>query len=479
MLSGRSRPLETTILSPGQSPSSTGLISTARVTQIIVALVVLVPPLGVLIGDRNLTVAEFLETLDLVPPFVLIRWATLVVVLLSVFLMYRAMRKPIETPRGYAVVMYAFTVYFVTNVLLCVPFGEVPWITRAHLYPLLFFTAVYLCSDDGAEGMLAAAKWSLLIFMVCSLMCLFVLPDLTRRLYAPEVRLPFIDFRFWGLGEHANSIGPLALLLTLLTLHRPFSRRKLTQASLIVSGIVVLLSQSQTAWLIALIVIPGYLCFSSSRKLSPVTRLMRSPLLLVPLATLALAVFGLAVTDSADTGALLDAPQPGDGWLTGRPDAWQAALETFANHPVFGYGLTAWNPDFRWKIHLLWAVHAHNQLLQSMSVAGLVGAIGLLIYVGVLIQRTCRVASATQGLAPALLFLILARMITEVPINIGSIMLGDTIFHLLLFRLLTSPLQGSLAYSPQQQAPQMDYQGQCWRRLHVLRRQVFDTGRCR
>lgn len=412
---------------------------TTRATQLIIALVVLAPALETLLGSRDLTIKDYMRTLQYDPELLVMRLATFAAVMLSVLIIGQRLLHQ-GKPGPASAVMTGLVAYYVTNVLISGALGEIPHLTRSHLYAIILFTALYMSRDDGAEPLLDAAKVSLLVMMVASLICLFAAPELTRRVYAPEVRLPFIDFRFWGLGASANGIGPLGLMLALLTVDRPFQRRWLTWLSLASAGLVVLLAQSQTTWIIAALFVPLYILHRSGRLKAMVQAWSRSPSMAAPaVAAIAIvAVVGLVVMLES-TGEAVAAPSGNELTLTGRVDVWGIALDTFWRNILFGYGLTAWELEFRQGIGMLWAVHAHNQLLQALSVAGLVGGIGLLYYFSTLIRATAKLATATRGLAPVLLTLILVRCITEAPLDMNSALLGEAVAHLLLFRVLTSP----------------------------------------
>jgi len=414
--------------------------STAFINQLIIGLIILAPPLEVLVGGRSLYGEDPFNDLQDDHAVFLLRSATILIVVLSslVILMCLVERRRAESGIG---VMVGFVAFFVTNVLLCVPFGAGAFIDRSHFYPLLVFLAFYLSSEDGSDGLIDAAKWCLLVMMVASLICGILMPEVTRRVYEPEVRLPFIDFRFWGLGEHANAIAPLGLLQVLLTLYRPFNSRALTVISLVAGFLIALLAQSQTVWVIGLVALAGYVFYRNQPAGLRLLRAAATPIIVAPtivLTFVALVAVGVSTWQDAQT--------PGSGagnvsetMLTGRGDAWNAAIDTFWHHPIFGYGLLAWDREFRENVHLPWAVHAHNQLLQSLSVAGIVGAFGLVLYVGILIRASVAAATATRWLAPAILLIILVRTFTEVPLNLGAVLVGDTIAHLLLFRLVTAP----------------------------------------
>lgn len=413
-----------------------------RAVQVIVGLIVFGPPLKVMLAGRNLYGESYYSIAEEgALPFPVLTLVTAGVGVLSLLIIALNLRD--QSFSGLpARVMGAFLFFFLTNVLLCVPFAEQAYINRSHLYPVVLFLALYLSRDDGSDHLVDAAKTSLMIMMTVSLIGMFVMPETTRRVYAPEVRLPFIDFRFWGFGEHANAIAPMALLQLLLTLYRPYRRRFWQRLSYVSGGLVLLLAQSQTAWFTASIVLPLFYLYRTAglNVGDTLQRARNSPYVVLP-AVVFVVVAGLGVAamnllDQSDVGAI---QTDGDLLLTGRPDVWNVAWQTFLDNPIFGYGLLAWEQEFRENIRIGWAVHAHNQLLQSLSVAGAAGAIGLIVYVVVLFKATRERAAATRGLAPAILFLIAIRSLTEVPLDLSAIPIGDTVGHMLLFRLLTAP----------------------------------------
>jgi O-antigen ligase len=81
------------------------------------------------------------------------------------------------------------------------------------------------------------------------------------------------------------------------------------------------------------------------------------------------------------------------------------------------------------------AVSAHNQFLQTLSVAGTMGLIGLVVYLGVLMRYAIRAARPSQGLSVALLILVLLRCVTETPLQLESFLSGAFVTQLLLFHV--------------------------------------------
>ena len=104
-------------------------------------------------------------------------------------------------------------------------------------------------------------------------------------------------------------------------------------------------------------------------------------------------------------------------------------------NPLFGYGISMWNDSYRMQIGMDHAVSAHNQFLQTLSVAGTMGLIGLVVYLGVLVRYAIRAARRSQGLSVALLILVLLRCVTETPLQLESFLSGAFVTQLLLFHL--------------------------------------------
>jgi len=121
--------------------------------------------------------------------------------------------------------------------------------------------------------------------------------------------------------------------------------------------------------------------------------------------------------------------------FTGRDVIWSLAVQEWMRNPLFGYGISMWNDAYRMQIGMDHAVSAHNQFLQTLSVAGSIGLIGLLVYLGTLMRYAVRAARRSQGLSIALLILVLLRCVTETPLQLESFLSGAFVTHLLLFHV--------------------------------------------
>jgi O-antigen ligase len=224
----------------------------------------------------------------------------------------------------------------------------------------------------------------------------------------------------------------------------PLERRWLNRCAWLLGLSVLFMAQSKTAWL------AFALCSGSVLALRWAPRL-RAQLGNVhdgipALAGIALALLGVA----AGLGLLLfgnlgDSLQrfmlSSEGSqlssMTGRDRIWVIAWEEWQSHPVWGWGLQIWDDSYRRAIGMANATHAHNQLMDTLSRSGLVGAAALTLYLGVLCVLSLRCARASKGLSVALLLALLLRAGSEVPL----LLIGygpDLIIHLLLLITLAA-----------------------------------------
>jgi multisubunit Na+/H+ antiporter MnhE subunit len=83
-----------------------------------------------------------------------------------------------------------------------------------------------------------------------------------------------------------------------------------------------------------------------------------------------------------------------------------------------------------------YAFHAHNQVLQTVSMGGGLALIGLLVYVWLLVRYSIRAASSTKGVSVALLLILLLRSLTEVPLPQHAHFSLDFLMHIVFFMIL-------------------------------------------
>ena len=409
-----------------------------RALPVALLALILMSPLTVMIDGRDIENIDYFAVVDAEGVGAwLSRIASLAILAVAMAAIVANARAAWPSASTAQMVMIGYLVFFLTNSALNSVFGTVPSFVRYQMYPLIVLVAFYMQRGAGSERMLETAKLALMILMVASLVFVFVRPEATLRSYTPEVRLPFVGFRFWGLGNSPNSIGPLAFLLCLLIIHRPFRSRLVTLIGLAMGAVVVLIAQSQTAWITTALVLPAYVLYR--RQVDPAVAPVRSPgLAVAALALTLVATAGVLIVYGPDLLWLSIDDVADDKSFTGRGRIWRMAIELYRDNPLFGYGPTAWEDDFRKRVNLPFAFTAHNQVLQALSTAGLVGLTGWVYYVGTLIVAAVRLSRPTRGLAPAMLVAFpLVRSFSEAPFEFKSILADDFIVHVIFFALLT------------------------------------------
>jgi O-antigen ligase len=338
-----------------------------------------------------------------------------------------------SAPSDGSVVMVTFALYYVASVLLPSAFGSHPAFIHNTLYSIALFLAVYLARNEPLLSTIHFAKLALLGLMVLSLVAALLKPELAIQ---PNYKgwIPGLSIRLWGLGSNPNSIGPLALLLLLLETLQPFERRWLRWMTVGLTLVVFVLAQSKTVWLAALI--SGLIIFGYRKGKTEAGRLD----IRVVLGVIVLILLSVGSLSFMDIGRIWDKiafTQAGSdiSTLTGRTQIWAAAMEAWRASPVFGYGPTAWGPEHRMQIGLPFAFSAHNQFLQTASMAGSLGALALVAYLTALGAGAFRAAKLTGGVSLAIFGVFLLRSITEAPLSFGTLLNGDVLAHLLLFAI--------------------------------------------
>lgn len=284
-----------------------------------------------------------------------------------------------------------------------------------------------------------AARNALTALIMGSLLAAVVLPRLAIQ---PNYDgwIPGFTIRLWGLGSHANSIGPLALVTALLLYFAPYQSRALSLLAWISTFVAFVLAQSKTAWAIGLGC--GLLLAFWGRGRTADGRLRPGYVVFLLALTLIGAAFVLAfdwnsfvrlfATDKA--GAELST-------LTGRTAIWSEAVRTWMANVWFGYGPDAWGPAHRARIGMPFAFHAHNQLMQSLSATGLLGAFSMLAHMGTMLIASWRAASPTRGVSMAIAMLMFVRALSEAPFGLGNLYVGETLTQVVWFLLVLLPFQ--------------------------------------
>lgn len=400
-----------------------------------------------MLSGRDFSVSEVLLRVEVVARHPASVWAGRLTSLFVIFacgerilhrLTTREKTQPIPMP-----LFWAFTLYFLSNIVSPALFGRHTELSHEYLYMFLAGCAALLMTSREVDMSVVAMRNANLLFLLLSAAMVAWKPNMVIMKNYHGL-LPFLNIRYAGLASHANVLGPMVVVFLLCLWRKPFAWRALNLFAWVVGLASLLLSQSKTNWIACILCFAciGYFGFRAQIKL----RLFdyRRPqlsivailcfILLCTTAVLVLMFGGLdaklARFATSDEGFELMS-------LTGRDVIWQVALQEWHKSPIFGYGLLLWDDAFRASIGMPYATHAHSQFYQSLASAGTIGAIGLVLYVVVLLYASARTASASQGLSMALFVLIASRSFSEVPLVMTGFA-AEALTHVLLLIIITA-----------------------------------------
>lgn len=368
---------------------------------------------------------------------VLQRTVSLVILAVSVGQILQHLARPSAVSHpATTVLVTAFLGYWVGTIGLPAVFGAHPGLTHELMYPLLAGIAVCLVTPGESDRILRTARDALLVLMAAGLLLALARPAMVFDMNYSEGLLPGLP-RFAGLTPHPVAQGMLAQLALLLLAARPLPRVWLHRSAWMLAWSVLLLAQSKTAWIAW---IACAVCLRAWRPASAPRPQGEGRLAWVCVIVIAgaLVAMALGLTGGASSGGGLSLWSDTGGTrgaqlatLTGRDRIWAAAAQEWREHPVFGYGLSLWDPAYRLGIGLPQATHAHNQLMDDAARAGSVGVASLVVYLALLATLAGRRVRPSAGLTLALFLALVIRGVSEVPL----VLLGygsDLFTHLLL-----------------------------------------------
>lgn len=412
---------------------------------IVFPLILLAMALSAVFADRDLSYADTDLTLLIASETTAVTWLLRAITLLILGVcfarFYSSMQKTEGSSRqGYSLFL-AFLFFYVTNIVLNNMLGAKPYFDQKFIYPLIVFITLFLSRSDDKYLTLKTIKWSMLIFLLFSLFAAAIAPGMALQLGYTDGLVSQLDFRLWGLGSHPNSLAPLALSFLLLTIYQPFQARWFQYFSIAAALAVIVLSQSKTTWVTTVITLAiiywARFRHTGEQDMWPQRanslRRLSTPIF-IALIGIVLVISYLVVTQRIESAS--SAQREAISTLSGRAEIWKVAIKTWQEHPIFGYGSSAWDDAFRTKIGMGYAYTAHNQFLQTLSEAGLVGMAGLLFYLFFLLRYALLANAETRGFSLALFIVILGRCYTEAPFTMTNMFTGEVLMHLLLFRLL-------------------------------------------
>lgn len=344
-----------------------------------------------------------------------------------------------------------FVLFWVCSALLPTYFAAHPTpFKHETAYPLLIGIAFLLSSAAGAQNALKAARNGLTWMNIAGLITAVIKPGLVMDFNYVIGFIPGLP-RFTGLTQHAVTYG-LAMQFGLFCLWaQPYSKRWVNIAAWGLFIFSLALTQSKTAWVSTLVCVlmvgaTNYRAVLTKALLDPKRRFLGAALIACGLVGLTGLVLTLLFADVGGAAARFLASDEGASLtsLTGRDQIWTIALQEWTRYPIFGYGFSLFDENYRSMIGLSAATHSHNQVIDVLAKAGLVGAVPLLAYMAVLLFWSLRYAKATGGLSVLLCTVLYMRAISEIPFVMSGYGI-DFLAHALLLALISGAHQQQAA----------------------------------
>lgn len=340
-------------------------------------------------------------------------------------------------------VLMVFVLFWLGTVAAPALLGAHPKMSHAYVYPLVIGMAAVLTRGDELEHAFGAARNALLLFMVAGLLLIPFKTNMVLETSYSQGLLPGVP-RLAGLATHAVSLGMLAQIGMLCLLAQPFRRIWLNRLAWAVGLGVLFMAQSKTAWISFFLC---SICIIAVRNGPVFWRRVGDPVrpefgiaaILGFMAAVTALVLVLMLGDvGGKLSSFFDSAEGAQlASLTGRDRIWAVAWDEWQRNPVFGYGPSMWDASFRASIGMPAATHAHNQFMDTLSRAGVVGASALVLYALVLLVLSVRYAPVSKGISLALFLALAMRAISEVPLLLfgyGS----ELVTHMLLLMTLAA-----------------------------------------
>jgi O-antigen ligase len=333
--------------------------------------------------------------------------------------------------------LVSFLAYFIFNYILNSIFGSYPGFIHQPIYVALLFTAVLISKYENIALILFWVRNALLAFCIASFFSIFLIPDIVLQ---QGYDAGFMPVRFWGLAAHANSMGPITVAGLCALICCPLKSRKIGYLAHTILLAMLIGTQSKAA-IFAMALCYIYLLYLKIQsRLENQGKLSRgvSPMLVLLIGSMALLLTILLIFSESGYLDKYLGSQAAQSMLTltNRDIIWRAAIAELYKNPLFGYGVTIFDENFRHQIAIASAIHGHNQLIHSLGAAGILGALALLAYAALLAKYAIKAAKSTKGLSVCLLLLITVRCITEIPLSLHASVSIEVIIHLSLLMMI-------------------------------------------
>jgi exopolysaccharide production protein ExoQ len=328
-------------------------------------------------------------------------------------------------------------IYFLLSIVISGLFGIFRNPRLNDLYAPIVLTAIALLAKGADLPMWRRVRWALLLPTLGSLIAAIAAPKLALLADFGQTIIPGLSQRLYGVADHANALGIVAAIALILELS-PIVRTRPVWLLVCCQLLVLILTQSKTAWVAALLAIIFVrriwlrdTVFSGNKQSFFMASIV-ALCLLTSILTLGI-FFG---TGSSRLVYFLDGI--GAFNLTGRTRIWQITIDEFFRSPFTGYGPSLWDLQYRTERGMLYVGQAHNQFVQTLGQAGIFGLVAILGYLGVMFSFAVNRTSVDKGLALVLFLMLVVRCFSESPMRMSGVIGWDEFLHALTFTAIAA-----------------------------------------
>lgn len=314
---------------------------------------------------------------------------------IAIATLYVALKEPRKGSGKYIAVIAAYYLALIFSGFV----GATPALPEPYWTTPLIIISFLAHGGYTREWLTTVATWVLRCILLLSILTM-LLPD-GVAFNTTESRTVFGISRLEGIASHPNALGAFGVIGLLFELFR----KPCSWLWVLVSAATVVLAQSNTAWLalaVALLFLPHK--FGVLYRGAGIAVLVVAALLTIFKPQFEARVDSFLFNQSTVS-------------LNGRTRIWEAALAEFEKYPIFGYGPTLLNEQYRHRYlgEFNAAAQAHNQWVQDLGGAGIIGIVALSVMILLFLSGSIKSWKAGIGLPVALMVAIIVRGISETP----------------------------------------------------------------
>lgn len=355
------------------------------------------------------------------------------VLLLGVAAGYLLTRQATSDGRGRGV--WLSYLAFAAGPVLAMVAGTRPGLRYELLFAPAALTVLYCSLRGSPDRWVILVGRLLLVYVWTSLVAAAVRPEWAFEAHARATLLLGTRPRLVGITASPNALGPVAAAAFLIVAARARGPWRVING--IAAGAAVIMTDSRMAVAGAVAgLLVMYICnreIGQARRTVLAVSVLALPLLLVASATDPMERLATMSEGSLSSRQV--------STLGGRLDVWEQTLDEWRRNRLFGYGPALWSPEHRAQFgqRFNWVGQAHNQWIQTLGEAGLIGLAGLVMYIASLVTAALATLARSRGLTGALVALLLFRMLSESPLRNPGLDVV-TLLHVVTFAVV-------LAYS--------------------------------